>query len=96
MFDRRAEGREGRQSRNRCHFDAYRATGHGLPRRTQRGPSGTLEAITGGAEGLALAAKMGNSIERANALHRTYAPADEVAVQSVDELDCSVGGNFAS
>jgi len=68
----------------------------GLPRRTQRRPSGTLEAVTGGAEGLALAAKMGNSIERANALHRTYAPADEVAVQSVDELDCSVGGNFAS
>jgi hypothetical protein len=28
---------------------------------------------------------MGSSIERSNALHRTYAPADEVAVQNVDE-----------
>jgi hypothetical protein len=42
--------------------------------------SGTLEAIAGGAEGFALAAKMANSIE-----HRTYAPVDEVAVQNVDE-----------
>ena len=47
--------------------------------------SGTLEAIAGGAEGFALAAKMANSIEHSNALHRTYAPADEVAVQNVDE-----------
>jgi hypothetical protein len=47
--------------------------------------SGTLEAIAGGAEGFALAAKMANSIERSNALHRTYAPVDEVAVQGVDE-----------
>jgi hypothetical protein len=47
--------------------------------------SGTLEAIAGGAEGFALAAKMANSIEHSNALHRTYAPVDEVAVQNVDE-----------
>jgi hypothetical protein len=38
-----------------------------------------------GAEGFALAAKMANSIEHSNALHRTYAPVDEVAVQNVDE-----------
>jgi hypothetical protein len=47
--------------------------------------SGTVEAIAGGAEGFALAAKMANSIEHSNALHRTYAPVDEVAVQNVDE-----------
>jgi len=47
--------------------------------------SGTLEAIAGGAEGFALAAKMANSIEHSNALHRTYAPVDEVAVENVDE-----------
>jgi hypothetical protein len=47
--------------------------------------SGTLEAIAGGAEGFGLAAKMANSIDHPNALHRTYAPVDEVAVQNVDE-----------
>ena len=47
--------------------------------------SGTLEAIAGGAEGFALAAKMANSIENSNALHRTYSPVDEVAVENVDE-----------
>jgi hypothetical protein len=47
--------------------------------------SGTLEAIAGGAEGFGLAAKMANSIDHSNALHRTYAPVDEVAVQNVDE-----------
>jgi hypothetical protein len=58
--------------------------------------SGTLEAIAGGAEGFALAAKMANSIEHSNALHRTYAPVDEVAVQNVVKPDCAVGGNSAS
>jgi hypothetical protein len=47
--------------------------------------SGTPEAIAGGAEGFVLAAKMANSIDHSNALHRTYAPVDEVAVQNVDE-----------
>jgi hypothetical protein len=47
--------------------------------------SGTLEAIACGAEGFGLAAKMANSIDRSNALLRTYAPVDEVAVQNVDE-----------
>jgi hypothetical protein len=44
---------------------------------------GTLEAI--GAEGFGLAAKMANAIDHSNALHRTYAPVDEAAVQNVDE-----------
>jgi len=48
--------------------------------------SGTLEAIAGGAEGFALAAKMANSIEHSNALHRTYAPVDEVAVENEARL----------
>jgi hypothetical protein len=47
--------------------------------------SGTLEVIAGGAEGLGLVAKMANSIDHFNALHRTYASVDEVAVQNVDE-----------
>jgi hypothetical protein len=47
--------------------------------------SGTLEAIAGGAEGMMLAAKMANSIDRSNALHRTYAPVDETVVQNADE-----------
>jgi hypothetical protein len=47
--------------------------------------SGTLEAIAGGAKGFGLAAKVANSIDRSNSLHRTYAPVDEVAVQNVDE-----------
>jgi hypothetical protein len=53
--------------------------------------SGTLEAIAGGAEGFGLAAKMANSIDHSNSLHRTYAPVDEVAVQNVDEARW--GGN---
>lgn len=47
--------------------------------------SGTVEAIAGGADGLGLAAKMANSIDRSNTLHKTYAPVDITAVREVDD-----------
>jgi hypothetical protein len=47
--------------------------------------SGTVEAIAGGADGLGLAAKMANSIDRSNTLHKTYAPVDIEAVRGVDD-----------
>jgi hypothetical protein len=47
--------------------------------------SGTVEAIAGGADGLGLAAKMANSIDRSNTLHRTYAPVEIEAVRDVDD-----------
>jgi len=52
--------------------------------------SGTLEAIAGGAEGFGLAAKMANSIDHSNSLHRTYAPVDEVrgAIARQAEASC--------
>jgi hypothetical protein len=47
--------------------------------------SGSVEAIAGGADALALAAKMANSIGRSNALHKAYAPVDIEAVRGADE-----------
>lgn len=47
--------------------------------------SGTVEAIAGGATGVGLAAKMANSIDRSNTLHKTYAPVEIEAVRDVDE-----------
>jgi len=47
--------------------------------------SGTVEAVAGGADGLGLAAKMANSIDRSNTLHKTYAPVDVEAVRGVDD-----------
>jgi hypothetical protein len=37
--------------------------------------SGTVEAVAGGADALGFAAKLANSIDRSNTLHKTYAPA---------------------
>lgn len=48
-----------------------------ISRRTERLVTGYLAALG--------ATLRGKSIERSNALHRTYAPADGVAVQNVDE-----------
>jgi hypothetical protein len=48
--------------------------------------SGTVEAVAGGAAPLGLAAKLANSIDRSNVLHRTYAPSgEEATVQTVDQ-----------
>jgi hypothetical protein len=47
--------------------------------------SGTVEAVAGGAGALDIAAKMANSIDKSNELHRTYAPGDLVPVQTADE-----------
>ena len=47
--------------------------------------SGVVEAIAGKADPLGLAAKLANSIERSNVLHKTYAPVDIEAVRNADE-----------
>jgi hypothetical protein len=47
--------------------------------------SGAVEAIVGEVDALGLAAKMANSIERSNELHKTYAPGDLASVQRVDD-----------
>jgi hypothetical protein len=47
--------------------------------------SGTMEAIAGGATGIGLAAKMANSIDRSNTLHKTYAGVDVETVRDVDD-----------
>ncbi|MDP2296709.1 MAG: hypothetical protein Q8M24_14765 [Pseudolabrys sp.] len=47
--------------------------------------SGTVEAIAGGATGVGLAAKMANSIDRSNTLHKTYAPVSIEVVRDVDD-----------
>lgn len=47
--------------------------------------SGTMEAVAGGAEGMGLASKLANSIDRSNELHKTYAPVDMAAVLDADE-----------
>jgi len=47
--------------------------------------SGVVEAIAGDAGPLALSAKLANSIQRSNALHRAYAPVDIEAVRGTDE-----------
>ena len=43
-----------------------------------------VEAIAGDAGPLGLAAKLANSIDRANVLHKTYAPVDIEAVRNTD------------
>jgi hypothetical protein len=50
--------------------------------------SGVVEAIAGDAGPLALAAKLANSIERSNTLHKTYAPVDIEAVPPTQH-DCA-------
>jgi hypothetical protein len=47
--------------------------------------SGVVEAIAGKADPLGLSAKLANSINRSNALHKTYAPVDIEAVRNTDE-----------
>jgi hypothetical protein len=47
--------------------------------------SGTVEAVAGGATALGLAAKLANSINRSNTLHKTYAPGDVDTVRDVDD-----------
>ena len=47
--------------------------------------SGVVEAIAGDAGPLALSAKLANSIQWSNALHRAYAPVDIEAVRGTDE-----------
>jgi hypothetical protein len=46
--------------------------------------SGVVEAIAGDAGPLGLSAKLANSIERSNVLHKTYAPVDIEAVRNTD------------
>jgi hypothetical protein len=46
--------------------------------------SGVVEAIAGDVGPLGLSAKLANSIERSNTLHKTYAPLDLEAVRSAD------------
>ena len=46
--------------------------------------SGVIEAIAGDAGPLGLAAKLANSIEQSNTLHKTYAPVDTEAVRGTD------------
>jgi hypothetical protein len=46
--------------------------------------SGTVEAVAGEAEPMTIAAKMANSIEHANHLHKTYAPVELAAVRAAD------------
>ena len=47
--------------------------------------SGVVEAIAGDAGPIGLAAKLANSIQSSNALHRTYAPVDIEAVRNTDD-----------
>jgi hypothetical protein len=47
--------------------------------------SGVVEAVAGDAGPLGLSAKLANSIERSNVLHKTYAPTNIEAVRNVDE-----------
>jgi hypothetical protein len=47
--------------------------------------SGVVEAVAGNVGPLGLSAKLANSIERSNTLHKTYAPLEIEAVRSADE-----------
>jgi hypothetical protein len=47
--------------------------------------SGVVEAIAGDAGPIGLAAKLANSIQRSNMLHRTYAPVNLEAVRNTDD-----------
>jgi hypothetical protein len=46
--------------------------------------SGVVEAIAGGAEPLGLSAKLANSIQRSNELHKAYSPVEIEVVRSTD------------
>jgi hypothetical protein len=46
--------------------------------------SGTVEAVAGEADAMTIAAKMANSIDHANHLHKTYAPVELAAVRAAD------------
>jgi hypothetical protein len=46
--------------------------------------SGVVEAVAGSVTAIALAAKLANSIDRSNTLHKTYAPGEIEAVKSAD------------
>ena len=46
--------------------------------------SGAAEVVAGEAEPGTLSAKMANSIERSNLLHKTYSPVDLASVRSAD------------
>jgi hypothetical protein len=56
--------------------------------------SGVVEAIAGDAAPLGLSAKLANSIERSNTLHKTYAPVDIEAVRAaisfMDDVVCAI------
>ena len=60
------------------HFRAIRADFMDMRR------SGVVEAVAGGAGPLDLAAKLANSIDRSNLLHKTYAPGEIEAVRNAD------------
>lgn len=47
--------------------------------------SGAVEAVAGAAKPGTLSAKLANSIETSNTLHKTYAPADIASVRMADE-----------
>jgi hypothetical protein len=47
--------------------------------------SGVIEAVAGDVTPLGLAAKLANSINRSNTLHKTYSPGDVETVRSVDD-----------
>jgi hypothetical protein len=47
--------------------------------------SGVVEAVAGKTDALALSAKLANSINRSNTLHKTYAPVEIEAVRGVDD-----------
>ena len=58
--------------------------------------SATLEAIAGGAEGFALAAKMANSIEHSNASTEPMHQSTRWPSRTSMKPDCAGGGNSAS
>ncbi|UNJ22071.1 integrase [Microcystis phage vB_MweS-yong2] len=64
-------------------FRALRPAGETRQLRDMR-RSGALEGQAGGASPLATSAKMANSIQSSNALHKTYLPVDEAAVLDFD------------
>lgn len=47
--------------------------------------AGTVEIVAGGPETGSMSAKLANSIERSNVLHKTYAPVDITQVRAADE-----------
>lgn len=47
--------------------------------------AGAVEIVAGGPETGSMSAKLANSIERSNVLHKTYAPTDIAQVRAADE-----------